>query len=126
MPYRVSLVLLCLLLSATNIFSQTRGPLNRHRPPSVTVAVSADGFLVALARRGGSTAKRYGRVELWDTRTGELQRTITGFNGPIWSLTFAKDGRSVITVSTEYHDSKIQRSVYERQEKVFAELKWWD
>lgn len=123
---RAAVVLLALLLIASNVFSQSRGPFNRHRPPSVTVAVSPDGFLVALARSSGSTAKRYGRVELWDTRTGELQRTITGFDGPIWSLTFANDGRAVITVSTEYHDSKIQRSVYERQEKVLAELKWWN
>ncbi|HEX5887651.1 MAG TPA: WD40 repeat domain-containing protein [Pyrinomonadaceae bacterium] len=97
---------------------------NQSRP--VNVAVSPDGFLAAVARSTGGAAKRYGRVDLWDTRSGELLRTITGFDGPIWSMTFSKDGRTLVTVSTEYRDSKIQASVRSRQEKVFAELKWWN
>lgn len=115
-----------LFVFAINVSSQSPGPFRRHLAPSVTFAVSADGFLVAVARSSGGRAKRFGRVELWDARTGELQRTITGFDGPIWSLTFSKDGRSVITVSTEYRDAKIQAPVKERNEKTFAELKWWD
>ena len=120
-------VLLGLLLIASNVYSQSNFPIfNRHRAPSLTVAVSPDGLLVAIARNSGGAAKRFGRVDLCDTRTGELLRTITGFDGPVWSMTFSKDGRSLITVSTEYHDAKIQTSVREHNEKVFAELKWWD
>jgi len=126
MLYRLSLVLLGLLLFTHHAFSQSGGLLNRHLPPSVTVAVSPDGSMVALARSSGGAGKRFGRVELWDTRTGELQRTITGFDGPIWSMTFANDGRSLATVSTEYHQNQIQISVKERQSRVVAELKWWD
>ncbi|HEX5835953.1 MAG TPA: WD40 repeat domain-containing protein [Pyrinomonadaceae bacterium] len=98
----------------------------RHQPRSVTVAVTEDGSLAAVARSSGGSSKRYSRVDLWDTQTGELQRTITGFDGPIWSMTFSKDARSLITVSTEYRDSKIQGSVKNRNEKIFAELKWWN
>jgi len=90
---------------------------------TVAVAVSPDGNTVAVAR---GAAKRYGRVELWNTQTGELQHTISGFDGPVWSLTFSGDGGSLITVSTEYRESKIQSSIKDREEKVFGELKWWN
>ncbi|HXQ73955.1 MAG TPA: WD40 repeat domain-containing protein [Pyrinomonadaceae bacterium] len=119
MFFRLSLVLLLVVTTAS-----AQG--FRHRSPSVDVAVSPDQSLVAVVRSGIGTSKNYGRVELWDTETGELQRTITGFDGPIWSLTFSKDGRSLITVSSEFRESSIQASIKERREKVFAELKWWD
>lgn len=115
------------LFLVTTVTAQQGGSLlrrNQSRP--VNVAVSPDGFLAAIARSSGGASKRYGRVDLWDTRSGELLRTITGFDGPIWSMTFSKDARTLITVSTEYRDSKIQASVRSRQEKVFAELKWWN
>jgi WD40 repeat protein len=124
---RACLVFLFGFLLVTTASAQSRGPLSeRHRPSDATVAVSPDGFTVAVARSSGGAAKRFGRVDLWDTRSGELLRTINGFDGPIWSMTFSKDGRLLLTVSTEFRDSKIQVSVKERQEKVFAELKWWD
>ena len=117
---------LVLLFVVTTVSAQPRGSLYNRKARGVSVAVSPDGFLAAVARSSGSAAKRYGRVDLWDTRTGELQRTITGFDGPIWSLTFSKDGRTLITVSTEHRDSKIQTKVYSHSDKVFAELKWWN
>jgi WD40 repeat protein len=120
-------VFLCVLAVVATVHAQPRRPIfDRDNAPAVTVAVSPDGLMVAVARSSGGTAKRFGRVELWDTRTGELLRTITGFDGPIWSMTFFRDGRSLITVSTEHRDSKIQSSVKDPQEKVFAELKWWN
>ena len=115
------------LLLATTASAQLRAPrFDRHQSRSVTVAVSPDGRLVAVARSSDGAAKRYGRVDLWDSKTGELQRTITGFDGPIWSMTFSKDGRSLLTVSTEFRERKIQASIRDRNEKVFAELKWWN
>src|SRR4026209_1991584 len=124
---RGCLVFLFGILLLTTASAQSRGPMSeRHRSPDATVAVSPDGFTVAVARSSGGAAKRFGRVDLWDTRSGELLRTINGFDGPIWSMTFSKDGRSLLTVSTEFRDSKIQVSVKERQETDFAELKWWD
>lgn len=120
-------LLLTVLLFATTVWGQYGAPLSaRHKPPEVAVAVSPDGLTAAVARSSGGATKRFGRVELWDTTTGELRRTITGFDGPIWSMTFSKDGRALVTVSTEYRDSKIQASVRNRQEKTFGELKWWN
>jgi WD40 repeat protein len=69
---------------------------------------------------------RSARVDLWNIASGELHRTIKAFDGPIWSLTFSKDGKSVITVSTDIREPKIQTSVKDRTQKVVAELRWWD
>ena len=120
--------LFCVAVFALTASAQPRNPglAAPDNTPSVAVAVSPDGGTVAVARGGNTAAKRYGRVELWNTETGELQRTISGFDGPVWSVTFSRDGGSLITASTEYRESKIQSSVKDREEKVFAELKWWN
>jgi WD40 repeat protein len=92
----------------------------------VTVAVSPDGHTLAIARGNSGASKRYGRVELWNLETGELERTITGFDGPVWSLTFSRDGEQIVTASTEYREAKIQSSVRDRNaERITGELKWW-
>lgn len=101
-------------------------PGETRKAPEVLVAVSLDGLIAAVARSEDSPAKRFGRVELWQTATGDLQRTITGFDGPIWSLTLSPDGKSLITLSTEFRETKIQSSARDRDEKVHAELKWWN
>jgi len=103
-----------------------RPPVETRKVPEVLVAVSPDGLTAAVARSEGGATKRFGRVELWQTATGKLQRTITGFDGPIWSLTFSPDGKSIISLSTEFHETKIQSSAKDRDEKVRAELKWWN
>lgn len=119
---------LCVAVLAITTTAQPRNytPLpNTTR--SVVLAVSPDAKTIAIARGNDGFSRRFGRVELWSMQTGELQRTITGFDGPVWSLTFSRDGRELITASTEYHQSKIQSSVrsYE-DEKVVGELKWWN
>ena len=120
--------LFCVVVFAIAASAQPRNPglAAPENTTSVAVAVSPDGRTVAVARGNNTAAKRYGRVELWNTETGELQRTISGFDGPVWSVTFSRDGASVITASTEYRESKIQSSVKDREEKVFGELKWWN
>jgi len=118
----------CVITLAVTAAAQSRNltPVDEHTP-SVVVAVSPDGQTLAVARGSKGAANRYGRVELWNTQTGELQRTITGFDGPVWSLTFSRDGRALITASTEYREAKIQTSVKDRgDEKVTGELKWWN
>ena len=114
------------LFFVTAASAQFVPPVEARKAPEVLVAVSPDGLTAAIARSEGGAANRFGRVELWQTATGELQRTITGFDGPIWSLTFSPDGQSIITLSTEFHEAKIQSTVKDRDEKVRAELKWWN
>src|ERR1044072_665206 len=103
------------------------GQRRRERvAPEVTTAVSPNGQTVAIARSSGGSEKRNVRVELWDSTSGALQRTMTGFDGPIWSLSFSKDNRSLITVSTEFHKPKTQPSNREEPDPQTAEVKWWD
>ena len=118
---------LCILLFGITTFAQPPRRLpNDGKKSLVKVAVSPDGLTIAVARSGNTSVKRYGRVELWDVASGKLQRTITGFDGPVWSLTFSRDGKSIVTVSTEYREQKVPTKVNERKEKIFAELKWWN
>ena len=114
---------LCLLLFVIPVSAQLRRTLQQPVKKSpVKVALSHDGQMLAIAR----SKDRSARVELFNTATGELHRTINGFDGPIWSLTFSRDGKSVITVSTDILDPRIQTSVKDRRQKVVAELRWWD
>lgn len=121
-------VFFCVVVFAITVSAQ---PPTWAPPPSkvspVTVAVSPDGNLLAIARGNSGASKRYGRVEVWNLQTGELERTITGFDGPVWSLTFSRDGEEIITASTEYREAKIQSSVRDlKAEKITGELKWWN
>lgn len=94
--------------------------------PEVTTAVSPNGQTIAIARSGGGSEKRNGRVELWDATSGALQRTITGFDGPVWSMSFSKDSRSLITVSTEFSKPTTKPKYKEDPDPQTAEIKWWD
>lgn len=113
--------LVVLFLSITEVVAQWI----ERRAPQVTTAVSPDGHTLAIARSSGGSEKRNGRVELWDSTSGALQRIITGFDGPIWSMSFSKDGRSLITVSTEIRKPKTQPNKSSQDSRT-AELKWWD
>ena len=97
-----------------------------RRTPQVKTALSPNGQTIAIARNSGGFEERNGRVELWDSTTGELQRSISGFDGPIWSLAFSKDGKSLITVSTEFNKPKTKPSDKEDPDPQTAALKWWD
>ena len=84
---------------------------------------SPDGRLLAIAR--GVRADN--RVDLWDTETGALHRTIGGFDGPVWSVSFSPDGRTLLTGSSGVHRDKIAEKRPSRlTSRFFAELKWWD
>ena len=102
--------------------AQTRRPR-----PDLTHVVNAmkfspDGRLLAIARGVDDN-----RVELWDTETGTLQRTIRGFDGRIGSVSFSPDGRTLLTGSRGFHLNKIaEKKPSWLNRRGFAELKWWD
>jgi len=83
---------------------------------------SPDGRLLAIARG----VRDDNRVDLWNTDTGALQRTIRGFDGPVWSVSFSPDGHILLTGSSGVHRDKIAEKRSSRNGKGFAELKWWD
>jgi len=119
-------VLIVLFFSVTAAAMQFGQRWTELSAPPVTTAVSPNGQTIAIAHSSGGFEKRNGRVELWDSTSGALQRIITGFDGPIWSMSFSKDGKSLITVSTEFHKPKTQPSDREEPDPQTAEIKWWD
>jgi WD40 repeat protein len=116
------------MLAACGHFAD-RDAQTRRPPPDFTNTVGAmkfspDGRLLAIVRGFRDDA----RVELWDTETGALQRTIRGFDGPVWSVSFSPDGRTLLTGSSGVHQDKIaeKKPRYPWNVKRFVELKWWD
>jgi WD40 repeat protein len=89
------------------------------------ISFSPDGNTLAIARGASDPAQRYGRIELWETKTGTLRHVIKGFDGPIKSISFSPDGRTLVSVSREYRVQKIQEKAG-RRNLGFVELKWWD
>ncbi|HYW71499.1 MAG TPA: hypothetical protein VE961_10705 [Pyrinomonadaceae bacterium] len=83
---------------------------------------SPDGRVLAIAC--GSRVNN--RVELWDTQSGTLRRTIAGFDGPVRSVSFSPDGRTVVTGSSGLHPRKISEKISRPNGDPFTELKWWD
>lgn len=103
---------------------------NRRSPRSLpdltnnvnAIKFSPDGHLLAIARG----TRDDNRVELWDTQTGALQRTIRGFDGAVWSVSFSPDSRTLLTGSSGFHQEKVSGKPRARNGRSFAELKWWD
>src|SRR5258706_760289 len=90
------------------------------------IAFSPDGNTLAIARGARDPAQRYGRIELWDMKTGSLRHTIKGFDGPVKSIAFAPDGLTLISRSSEYLTRKIQEQTRMLFTLTRGELKWWD
>ncbi len=127
---RLFAALFCVLL-VVNIraTAQRRNPL---RSPTgfddivFAIALSPDGGTLAIARGAGEPSQRFGRIELWNTASGELQRVIKGFDGPVRSISFSPDGNTLVSGSLEFRSGKIQEKARSRDGSVYGELKWWD
>jgi len=111
------------------VASQRRTPSpNTTRLDDIVFAISLspDGRTLAIARGDSQPSQRYGRIELWDTETGKIRLLIKGFDGPVKSISFSPDGLTLISTSTEFRITKLQRKVRSREGLSFGELKWWD
>jgi WD40 repeat protein len=122
-------VLVCVLLAlAIRTDAQSKRPT--HIPTDTddvvfAVSFSPDGSTLAIARGASDASQRYGRIELWDMKTGTLRHVIKGFDGPIKSISFSPDGRTLLSASREYRVQKIQEKAGQRR-LGSVELKWWD
>jgi WD40 repeat protein len=119
--------------SALTLIVPVDGQRTYHpRPPTgfddvvFAVSFSPDGGTLAIARGAGEPSQRFGRIELWDTKTGTLRHVIKGFDGPVGSLSFSPDGQTLVSSSSEFHSSKIQEKARSREGSVLGEVKWWD
>ena len=109
-------------------YGQTQ-PVSRRPPSSDTVfaiAFSPDGHTLAIARGSGDPFQRYGRIELWDLESGKVRHVIRGFDGPVRSISFSPDGKTLVSASNEYRTSKIHETARTLEGSVFGDLKWWD
>jgi WD40 repeat protein len=128
--FKFSLLSSFAVLLATFIIGERAHSQTRRAPQIVTnltdvvnaIQFSSDGRTIAIAR--GSRDDN--RVELWDTNSGKLQRTIRGFDGPVWSVSFSPDGRTLVTASGGLHREKIAEKPTSQRGRGFNELKWWD
>src|SRR6266508_5397767 len=88
--------LLFIIAGCVLLFAAMRQAAQTRRPQRVVTTLtdvvyairfSPDSKTLAIAR--GSRDDN--RVELWDTATGTLRHAIKGFDGAIWSISFAPD-----------------------------------
>jgi WD40 repeat protein len=122
-PFAIlGIALLLALAGVTNaqLGNQPRG----NEDIVISLDLSPDGTILAIARSAGELMNRYGRVELWDTQTGRLRHVINGFDGQVWSVAFSPDGKTLVTGSVERHDTKIVKK--RELSPMRAELKWWN
>lgn len=121
---------LILILIAAFALTHSEAAQTRRGPritTELTDAVNAfqfspDSQMVAIARG----ARDANRVELWDIQAGSLRRTIRGFDGPVWSVSFSPDGHTLVTGSGGTHKEKVAEKPTRQGGRWFTELKWWD
>lgn len=124
----LAMSLACVLALNATAYAQ-RQPGSRRALSSdavFAIAFSPDGHTLAIARGSGDPFQRYGRIELWDVESGKVRHVIRGFDGPVRSISFSPDGKTLVSASNEYRSSKIQEIARSREGSVFSELKWWD
>ena len=76
-----------------NIFAVPSGEVishfDRHTNVVLATAIAPDGKVVATG--GGNNRE----IALWNPQTGKVIRTLAGKGQPVWSVGFARDGRSI-------------------------------
>jgi WD40 repeat protein len=125
-----ALVLVCALLALTiSAGAQSRSASRMATEVDdvvFAISFSPDGSTLAIARGASDPGQRYGRIELWDTKTGTLRHAIKGFDGPVKSISFSPDGQTLVSASCEYRTGKFEANTLTLLTVAVGELKWWD
>ncbi len=119
-------LLLCAWVTAVPQRARSGAVVDVAPDVAFDIKFSPDGKTLAIARGATDPTQQFGRIELWDTDTGSLRRVIQGFDGPVRSITFTPDSKTIISGSLEYHPAKLQQKATSRNGDVSSEVKWWD
>jgi WD40 repeat protein len=119
-------LLLCAWVTAVPQRARSGAVVDGASDVAFDIKFSPDGKTLAIARGATDPTQQFGRIELWDTDTGSLRRVIQGFDGPVRSITFTPDSKTIISGSLEYHPEKLQQKATSRSGDVSSEVKWWD
>jgi WD40 repeat protein len=119
-------LILCACITAVPQQARSGAVVDAYSDVAFDAKFSPDGKTLAIARGATEPTQQFGRVELWDTDTGSLRRVIQGFDGPVRSITFTPDSKTIISGSLEYHPEKLQQKATSRNGNISSEVKWWD
>ena len=119
-------LLLCAWVTAVPQRTRSGAVVDVAPDVAFDIKFSPDGRTLAIARGATDPTQQFGRIELWDTDTGSLRRVIQGFDGPVRSITFTPDSKTIISGSLEYHPAKLQQKATSRNGDISSEVKWWD
>lgn len=119
-------LLLCVCATAVSQRTRPDADVNKAKDVAFDIKFSPDGRILAIARGAVEPIQQFGRIELWNTNTGSLLRVIQGFDGPVRSITFTPDSKTIISGSLEYLPEKLQQKATSRDGEVKSQIKWWD
>ncbi|KIK33397.1 hypothetical protein CY34DRAFT_713152 [Suillus luteus UH-Slu-Lm8-n1] len=71
----------------------------RHKAV-LAVVYSPDTTLIGTVGRDGPRAEC--SIKIWDAKTGKLVATLKGHTSPVWCLAWTKDGKTLISGSSDY------------------------
>lgn len=119
-------LLLCLCVTAFPQRPRPDAAVEKDTDVVFDIKFSPDGKTLAIARGAAEPVQQFGRIELWDTDSGSLRRVIQGFDGPVRSISFTPDSKTIISGSLEYLPEKLQQKATSRSGDVSSQVKWWD
>jgi WD40 repeat protein len=120
------LTLFGLMISVQSQRRSSPGFVTESSDVVFAIVFSPDAKLLAIARGANDPRQRFGRIELWNTSTGNFTTCNSGFRWASEIISFSPDGKTLVSGSIEFHSSKFSRRFAQRFGDIFGELKWWD